>query len=105
GAAIAALTSVEALAWRGGARPATPRETGHRSQSNAAFSSSSQGAAVPSLGARQSPRGDRAPAAETLAELGLALRLNWASRKKRSRNTSSHRRIAGRSYSRLSESG
>ena len=43
---------------------------------NALLSSSSHGSAVPSLGARQSPRGLNAPPALTLGELGMALRLN-----------------------------
>jgi len=39
-------------------------------------SSASHGAAVPSEGARQSPRGESAPPAETLGPLGIAERLN-----------------------------
>src|SRR3546814_6417685 len=57
------------------------------------FSSSSHGVATPSEGARQSPRGDKAPPAETLGPLGSAERLNWLKPKKRLRKTSSQRRI------------
>src|SRR3546814_7854632 len=53
------------------------------------FSSSSHGVATPSEGARQSPRGDKAPPAETLGPLGSAERLNWLKPKKRLRKTSS----------------
>src|SRR3546814_7529356 len=53
------------------------------------FSSSSHGVATPSEGARQSPRGDKAPPAETLGPLGSAERLNWLKPKKRLRKTRS----------------
>ncbi len=40
-----------------------------------------------SLGARQSPRGDREPPEPTLGALGMHERLNWLVRKKRSRKS------------------
>ena len=45
-------------------------------QGRLAASSSRNGCAVPSDGARQSPRGDSAPPADTLGPLGMAERLN-----------------------------
>jgi hypothetical protein len=51
-------------------------------------SSSRKGVAVPSEGARQSPRGDRAPPPETFGPFGMAERLNWLKPKKRHRNSS-----------------
>ena len=59
--------------------------------------SSSQIVAIPSDGARQSPRGDSAPPAETFGPLGIADRLNWLVVKNRNRNFSSQWRIVGRS--------
>ena len=50
-------------------------------------SSSSQTFALPSDGARQSPRGDRFPPDTTLGPLGSAERLYWLISKKRNRNT------------------
>src|ERR1700761_1282256 len=50
-------------------------------------SSASQMAALPSDGARQSPRGERDPPAETLGPFGIALRLNWLKAKNRVRKT------------------
>ena len=60
-------------------------------------SSASQAAALPSDGARQSPRGDSDPPAETFGPFGIALRLNWLKAKKRVRNTSIQWRICFRS--------
>ena len=51
--------------------------------------SSSQAAALASDGARQSPRGDNAPPAETFGPFGIAERLNWLKAKNRRKNTSS----------------
>src|SRR6266567_3974268 len=48
--------------------------------------SSSQAAALESEGARQSPRGDSDPPAETFGPFGIAERLNWLNAKKRRRN-------------------
>src|ERR1700735_3883198 len=59
--------------------------------------SASQALALPSDGARQSPRGDNEPPALTLGPFGIAERLNWLNAKKRRRNTSSHLRMVGRS--------
>ena len=50
-------------------------------------SSASQALALPSDGARQSPRGDSEPPAETLGPLGSAERLNWLKPKKRCRTS------------------
>ena len=47
----------------------------------------SHAAALESLGARQSPRGDSDPPLPTFGAFGIAERLNWLVRKKRSRNT------------------
>ena len=58
--------------------------------------SSSHGAALESLGMRQSPRGERA-AEVSLGPLGMAERLNWLVTKKRFANTSSHLTMVGRS--------
>ena len=60
-------------------------------------SSASHAAALPSDGARQSPRGDSDPPAETFGPFGIALRLNWLKAKKRVRNTSIQWRICVRS--------
>src|SRR5205823_14681224 len=49
--------------------------------------------ALPSDGARQSPRGESEPPEPTLGALGIALRLYWLVWKKRRRNTPSHLRI------------
>ena len=70
---------------------------GSASEGRLRRSSSSQGAAVASDGARQSPRGERAPPAETFGPFGSAERLNWAKAKKRQRKISSHFAIVGRS--------
>ena len=51
-------------------------------------SSASQAVALPSEGARQSPRGDSEPPALTFGPFGIAERLNWLKAKKRRRNTS-----------------
>src|SRR5262249_37316596 len=56
-------------------------------------------------GARQSPRGEREPPAETFGPFGMAERLNCANAKKRRQKTSSQRRISGRSYATRSDSG
>ena len=60
-------------------------------------SSASQTSALPSDGARQSPRGDSEPPAATFGPFGSAERLNCANAKKRRQKTSSQRRISGRS--------
>ena len=52
-------------------------------------SSASQVVAEPSLGARQSPRGDSDPPDPTFGAFGIAERLNWLVWKNRSRNTPS----------------
>ena len=59
-------------------------------------SSSSHTTAFPSDGARQSPRGDNAPPAETLGPFGSAERLNWLKAKNRRKNTCSQWRISAR---------
>ncbi|CAM5512649.1 hypothetical protein SALBM311S_06509 [Streptomyces alboniger] len=57
-------------------------------------------------GARQSPRGESEPPAETFGPFGMAERLNCgANAKKRRQNTSSHCRISGRSYATRLASG
>src|SRR6185312_6917880 len=61
-------------------------------------SSSSQTVASLSLGARQSPRGERLPPEPTLGLLGTQLRLNWLVLKKRQRKTSSHFLMMAKSY-------
>src|SRR5690348_8979821 len=61
-------------------------------------SSASHALALPSDGARQSPLGDNDPPELTLGPFGIAERLNWLNAKKRRRKTSSHLRIAGKSY-------
>src|SRR5207342_2865878 len=61
-------------------------------------SSANHAAALPSDGARQSPRGDSEPPADTFGPFGIALRLNWLNAKNRRRNTSIQWRIVGRSY-------
>jgi hypothetical protein len=58
-------------------------------------SSSSQIRADMSDGARQSPRGDSDPPADTLGPLGSAERLNWLNAKNRCTKTSSQWRISG----------
>src|SRR4051812_31967162 len=58
--------------------------------------SSSQAAALPSDGARQSPRGDSEPPATTFGPFGIAERLNWLNAKKRFRNPPSHFRMSAR---------
>ena len=60
--------------------------------------SASHAAALPSEGARQSPRGESAPPATTLGPFGMAERLNWLKAKKRRRKSSSHFRISPRLY-------
>src|SRR5690349_25046121 len=62
-------------------------------------SSASQALALPSDGARHSPRGDSDPPALTFGPFGIAERLNCAKAKKRRMKTSSQRRISGSSYS------
>ena len=59
--------------------------------------SASHTAALPSDGARQSPRGLNDPPCETFGPFGIADRLNCANPKKRRTKTTSHWRIAGRS--------
>src|SRR3954465_893603 len=59
--------------------------------------SASQALALPSEGARQSPRGESEPPEPTLGAFGATLRLNWL-RKNRVRNPSSHFLIAGSLY-------
>src|SRR2546429_317281 len=61
--------------------------------------SASQAEALPSAGARQSPRGESEPPEPTLGALGMALRLYWLIWKKRLRNTPSHLRISRSRYS------
>ena len=61
-------------------------------------SSSSQAVASESLGARQSPRGEREPPEPTFGALGIAERLNWLMWKKRSRNTSSQCLMSASEY-------
>ena len=56
--------------------------------------SSSQAVALPSEGARQSPRGDNEPPADTFGPFGMAERLNWLKAKNRRKKTSSHFRIS-----------
>src|SRR6185437_9842147 len=56
--------------------------------------SSSQTRALPSDGARQSPRGESEPPAATFGPLGIAERLNWLKAKNRRRNTPSQWRIS-----------
>jgi hypothetical protein len=48
-----------------------------------------------SEGARQSPRGDSDPPADTFGPLGSAERLNWLNAKNRCTKTSSQCRISG----------
>src|SRR6185312_7692331 len=60
--------------------------------------SSSHATALPSDGARQSPRGEREPPALTFGPFGIALRLNWLKAKKRRKNTSIHCLISARPY-------
>ena len=67
--------------------------------------SASHTAALPSDGARQSPRGLSDPPCDTLGPLGIADRLNWANPKNRLTNTTSHSRMAGRSYARRRSGG
>ena len=67
-------------------------------------SSSNQTAALASLGARQSLRGESEPPEPTFGAFGIAERLNWLNAKKRTMNSSSQRLIAARSYSRRSGS-
>src|SRR5208282_5837748 len=55
---------------------------------------SSQMRALPSEGARQSPRGEREPPAATFGPFGVAERLNWLKPKNRCRNTPSQWRIS-----------
>jgi len=61
--------------------------------------------ALPSEGARQSPRGDRDPPVTTLGPLGRADRLNWLVWKKRIRNLCSQALMVGRSQAIRSASG
>src|SRR3546814_16690741 len=68
-------------------------------------SSLRQATATLSDGARQSPRGLRAPPAETLGPFGRHERLNWLVSKKRVMKTSRHFRIVAKSYARRSDSG
>src|SRR4051794_20845517 len=75
------------------------QEVGTRSRS------ASQASALPSEGARQSPRGDSEPPADTFGPLGSADRLNWLNAKYLLMKTSSHRRIVARSYSARRSSG
>src|SRR5687768_16964772 len=78
------------LARPGSARTATPPThsrthalTHSRTQSGTLRrSSSSHSVASPSLGARQSPRGESEPPEPTLGPLGIAERLNWLVLKK-----------------------
>jgi len=76
----------------------TPRVDDGRIQARVAPRSASQTADPLSDGARQSLRGDSDPPKPTFGALGSAVRLNWLRRKKRSRKTSSHRRISSREY-------
>src|SRR6185503_11759322 len=59
---------------------------------------SSHVVALPSAGARQSPRGESDPPEPTLGEFGTALRLYWLVSKKRFRNTPSHFLISRSRY-------
>src|SRR6185503_9990747 len=54
-----------------------------------------------SLGARQSPRGDKDPPEPTFGPFGIAERLNWLVLKKRCRKTRIHFLMVARSYSPL----
>src|SRR5690606_6730262 len=63
------------------------------------LNSSSHTVASESLGARQSPRGERLPPEPTLGPLGTHERLNWLILKKRYKNTFSHFLIVAKSYS------
>ncbi len=65
-----------------------------KDQSGTRSNSASHAAASPSLGARQSPRGDRDPPEPTFGELGTQVRLNWLVLKKRHRKTLSQRLIS-----------
>jgi len=57
--------------------PESRREAAHRSRSGIPLAFSSHAAASPSLGARQSPRGESDPPEPTLGPLGMQERLNW----------------------------
>ncbi len=63
------------------------------------FSSSSHTVSSESLGARQSPLGDREPPGPTLGPFGRVERLNWLVLKNRCRKIPSHFLIVERSYS------
>ena len=69
------------------ARVHSERPAGHHASSSSSGtlrpSSSSQMRALPSDGARQSPRGDRLPPDTTFGPFGIAERLNWLISKKR----------------------
>src|SRR5207245_8944804 len=58
----------------------------------------SHASALPSEGARQSPRGESEPPEPTFGAFGTALRLYWLIWKKRLRNTPSHLRMRARLY-------
>src|SRR3954470_14915787 len=62
------------------------------------LSSVSQASALPSEGARQSPRGESDPPEPTFGALGMALLLYWLVWKKRLRKTASHFLMAGSLY-------
>src|SRR5690606_22890956 len=79
--------------------------TGIYCSGNTESSSASQAFAFPSLGARQSPRGESDPMGDTFGPFGMAERLNWANPKNRFRKSLSHVVIASRSYSGREPSG
>src|SRR4051812_27238896 len=77
---------------RGGARALSRYFAGTSS------SALSQTSALPSEGARQSPRGESEPPEPTFGAFGMALRLYWLIWKKRRRNTPSHLRMEASLY-------
>src|SRR5487761_685253 len=86
-APIGAVSSFGVPAAERGDQPLSPSGT-------SSSSSASQTAALPSEGARQSPRGDKEPPEEILGPFGRAERLNWLTWKKRRRKTRSHALIS-----------
>src|SRR3954471_24686794 len=68
-------------------------------------SSASQSLALPSEGARQSPRGERLPPETTFGPFGIAERLNWLIWKKRKRKTCSHFLMSPTSYACCASAG
>src|SRR5688500_3419114 len=68
-------------------------------------SSSSQTFALPSDGARQSPRGERLPPETTFGPFGIAERLYWLIWKNLNRKTRSHFLMSATLYACLASSG